>query len=205
MFRAVIVPLDGSASAEVAVPYAVDQASRQRATLVLVRVIPRPELLPTLLPRGGPMPRVPIWPADGLAAEERQAGAYLDGVARRFRLVIGSETVVAVGDPFLRLVAEIQRRPAPIVVVSATSVAKPVTPAEGHLVRRILLAGVAPVLAVREQAAVDADVSVGFPADWTHRPGQPAERTGQANRRDTVRIEPGTRIEAIVEATELGV
>ena len=134
MFRTVIVPLNGSASAEAAVPYAVDQASRQGATIVLVRVIARPELSPSLPRRGGPTPQAPIWPADALAVEERRVFAYLDDVARRFQLPADSEAVVPVGDQFLRLVAEIRRRPAPIIVV-AHGVVRSAQPAPGGMAR----------------------------------------------------------------------
>src|SRR5688572_20678414 len=170
MFRTVIVPLDGTASAEAAVPYAADQASRDGATLVLVRVIARPELAPGLPRRGGPVPQAPICPADEMAAEQQQAFAYLDGVARRFRLAGNCEAVVSMGDPVLRLFAETRRRPAPLVVVAAPAVAKPVTLAAGEMARRILLAGIAPVLAVRERAAADGGVSAGSPHAWTHGP-----------------------------------
>ena len=170
MFRTVIVPLNGSASAEAAVPYAVDQASRQGATIVLVRVIARPELSPSFPRRGGPRPHAPIWPADELAAEERQAYIYLEGVARRFHLPAGSEAVVPVGDPLLRLVAEIRRRPAPMVIVTAAEVAGSAYPAPGGMAHRLLLAGLAPILVVQvpERATAPAGTSAEIPAEWTH-------------------------------------
>jgi nucleotide-binding universal stress UspA family protein len=160
MFRTVIVPLNGSAPAEAAVPYAAEQATRDGATLVLVRVLARPELAPGLPRRGGPAPRVPACPADEVATERRQAFAYLDGVVRRFRLPADCEAVVTTGDPILRLVAEIQRRPAPLVVVAGPAVDRPKTLAPDELVRHLLLARVAPVLTVQERAA-DLGVKAG--------------------------------------------
>ena len=43
MFETVIVPLDGSPHAEFAIPYAIDEARRHQAKMVLIHVIPRPE------------------------------------------------------------------------------------------------------------------------------------------------------------------
>lgn len=177
MFRTVIVPLNGTASAETAVPYAAEQATRDSAKLVLVRVIARPELAPGLPQRGGPVPRVPDCPADELAAEKQQAFAYLDSVARRYRLQADCEAVVSMGDPVLRLIDEIHRRPAPLVVVAAPALAKPMTLASSDMARRILRAGVAPVLAVRERAA-DAGVSAGFPHAGSHG-STPASRSAR--------------------------
>lgn len=168
LFRTVIVPLNGSAAAEAAIPYAIDQASHHGATLVLVRVIARPEL-PVALPRlGGPMPHMPIWPADELATDDMKARAYLDGVRRRFRLPVGSEVVITVGDPYQRLVAEIQQRPEPMVVAAAAGGARPAHPEPDGMANRILRAGIAPILVVREGVSVPAGESAASEAASTH-------------------------------------
>ena len=161
MFRTVIVPLNGSESAEAAIPYAVDQATRYGATLVLMQPVARPECWPAFPQRGGPARQPPVWPADELAAEERRARAYLAGVAGRYRLAIGTEAVVPIGDPYLRLVAEIRRRPTPLVVVAAGGADRWAT-ARAELTHRLLRAGVAPILAVQEDAAVPASAAAGL-------------------------------------------
>ena len=156
MFRSVIVPLDGSLSAEAAIPYAADQANRHGAALVLVRVVARPELWPGSLDRGGPLRRAPVWPVAEVAAEERQGFAYLNDVARRFGLPDGTVAVVPIGDPCLRLSAVLRRRPAALAVVAERAGGRSAA-TRGGLVHRLLRSGVAPVLAVRadgEEGAV---------------------------------------------------
>jgi hypothetical protein len=125
-----------------------------------VRVIARPELWPTFLRCGGPLRRAPVWPAEQVAAEEGQGFAYLNEVARRFRLPAGTVVTVPVGDPYLRLAAEVRRRPAPLVVVANRDSSRP-TAMRDRLVPRLLRSGVAPVLAVRADAANPAGVTAG--------------------------------------------
>lgn len=162
MFRSVIVPLDGSSPAETAIPYAIDQASRHGATLVLVRVTARPELWPAVPCVSGPVRRTPVWPEEELAAEERQGVAYLATVVRRFGLPADTAVVVPTGNPYLRLAAEVRCRAAPLVVV-ARSGSEP-TATRSRLVRRLLRGRVAPVLAVRDDQPTEAVAPVGVPA-----------------------------------------
>jgi hypothetical protein len=161
VFRTVIVPLNGSKSAEAAIPYAVDQATRYGATLVLMRPVARPECWPAFPQHGGPARQPPVWPAGELAAEERRARAYLAGIAGRYRLGIHTDEVVPIGDSYLRLVAEIGRRPTPLVVVAAGGADRWAT-AQGELTHRLLRSGVAPILAVQAGAPVPASLASGF-------------------------------------------
>src|SRR6187401_1279600 len=99
MFATIIVPLDGSIQAEVALPFAIEESGRHAARLVLVRVLPRPEPAVATRNHGGPVPVIPAWPLGEVAIDERRSIAYLRDVCRRFDLGIDTRLVVAVGDP----------------------------------------------------------------------------------------------------------
>src|SRR5687767_3226173 len=104
MFDTVLVLLDGTPAAEAAIPFGVDEATRHGSGLVLLRVIPRPELpLRSRVPHGGPAPARSEWDGPVLAEEEREVRRYLAGVVERFALAPGTETVCAVGEPYPRL------------------------------------------------------------------------------------------------------
>ena len=143
MFGTILVPLDGTAVAEAAVPYAADEALRHGCSLVLVRVIPRPEPPPGHPSHGGPALPPPAWSPAELAQAQQDARAYLESVVRTYGLPPTTELVTVVGDPLTRLLAEIQRRPAPLVVIGVA----PHRPF-GETGRRLLLSGAAPVLRV---------------------------------------------------------
>lgn len=143
MFGTILVPLDGTAEAEAAVPYAAEEALRHGCPLVLVRVIPRPEPPPGHPSHGGPALQPPAWSPAELAQAQQDAQAYLESVVRKYGLPPTTELVVVIGDPLMRLLAEIQRRPSPLVVLGVA----PHRPF-GETGRRLLLSGAAPVLRV---------------------------------------------------------
>lgn len=94
-YRRIVVPLDGSARAECAVPPAVGLADAHGATLVLAHVVAPPELCCPLPPRGEEAALV----ARLTEANARNAQRYLD--ERRNELAGGArrvETRVARGD-----------------------------------------------------------------------------------------------------------
>jgi nucleotide-binding universal stress UspA family protein len=149
MFATVIVPLDGSPHAERSLPYAIDEARRHDARIVLVRIIPRPEPCRAIGGRGGPTATAPEWPPAELAAAVDRATAYLSEVRRRFGLGDEAQLVVAVGDPAVRLAAEAQRHPRPLLVLTTGHT----TGADlrlGEVGRRLLARGAVPVLGVRQ-------------------------------------------------------
>ena len=163
MFRTIIVPLDGSAHAEAAVPYALAEARDHGAALVLVRVVARPEPCENTIGHGGPAPGPIVWPRAELVAAEGEAVRYLQDVRRRFGLGPGTTMVVMVGEPCRRLVAEIRRHPRPLVVMTTGDPAFSPTPHLSELAHRLLALGLAPVLAVRDATALtpcDSDVSL---------------------------------------------
>jgi nucleotide-binding universal stress UspA family protein len=155
MFETVIVPLDGSAHAEFALPYARDEAFRHGARIVLIHVLPRPGLPPTPIAHGGPAPVCSIWPAAALEREEREERDwldYLDGVRERYALPENTRTVVGVGDPTCRLLDEARTYPQPLIVMTTGDATGYGRPPLSEVARRALLAGTVPILAVREPA-----------------------------------------------------
>ncbi len=154
MFGTVIVPLDGSARAEAALPFALDEARRHGAALVLARVIPRPEVPPGQDHRVGPVPHSGDLSADEVAAAERETARYLDGVKRRWGLDGKTATVVAVGDPVRRLLAEAQRHERPLLVLITGGPTDSTQQPTDDVAQRLLRNSAVPVLGVRLPAAV---------------------------------------------------
>src|SRR5688572_23770225 len=114
MFGTVIVPLDGSAHAEAAIPYARDEATRHNARLVLVRLVYRPEPCATTAPRRGPLPPAFPWPTLDGERKVRWAKHYLTGTIERYGLGPEAHGVVLVGEPVPRILAEATRHDRPV-------------------------------------------------------------------------------------------
>ena len=150
MFDTVLVPLDGSPHAEAALPYAAEEARHHEAALVLLRVIPRPEPCLTGLSRGGPLPWQPSWPPAEIEAAERQAIRYLSRVVKQYHLPPSTPLRVTVGDPYLRLGAEVARFAQPLVVMTTGDASHDHRPALSEVARRLMVAGAVPVLGVRQ-------------------------------------------------------
>ena len=148
MFATIIVPLDGSAQAEVALRFAIEETVRHAARLVLVRILPRPEPAVATRNHGGPAPIIPTWPLGEAAIDERRSISYLRDVCHRFGLGIDTRLVVAVGDPGARLLAEARLHPRPLVVMTtdATDSSSPLS----RLARRLLTSDTVPILAIRQ-------------------------------------------------------
>ena len=117
MFDTVIVPLDGTPHAEAALPYAIDEARRHGATLVLMHVIPRPEPCPSTVRRSGPLPQQVALPAQEITAAEQEASVYLQEIVTRYALDQGTRLCAAAGDPGVRVAAEAARHARPLVVM----------------------------------------------------------------------------------------
>lgn len=120
MFDTVIVPLDGSPHAEFAIPYAIDEARRHGATMMLVHVIPRPEPCTSTVRRSGPVPWQGEWPFEELDTAKRAAEAYMQDVVTRFALDPGTTLCVEVGDPGVRVTAEAKRHVRPLATPAPT-------------------------------------------------------------------------------------
>ena len=162
MFETVIVPLNGSKDAEAAIPVACEEARRHGAQLLLVRVVPRPELAPSAVHRSGPLVVDPAWPVAELEAAMRETTAYLAELTERFALDPGTQAVVPVGDPYLRLLVEIERRPRSLVVMATEGSQIGRESVLSEMARRLFRAGAAPLLGVpAPRSSLDALTSAG--------------------------------------------
>jgi nucleotide-binding universal stress UspA family protein len=155
MFDTVIVPLDGSTHAEFALPYAVEEAVRHGARIVLVHVVPRPEPCAVAVLHGGPAPLIPVWPPTQLECEEREWLAYLEGVRKRFGLRTDAPAVVAVGDPTRRVLDEAGKHTHPLIVMTTGDATAASRPPLSEFARRLMVAGGVSVLGVREPYSVE--------------------------------------------------
>jgi nucleotide-binding universal stress UspA family protein len=148
MFETVIVPLDGSPHAEVAIPYAIDEARRHQATIVLVHVIPRPEPCTSPVRRSGPLPWQGDWPAEEIEPAKHKAETYLRDVVTRFGLDPGTRLCVAVGDPGVRVAAEAARHRQPLVVMLTGDSTRQSCPPLSLVTNYLLIASAIPVLGI---------------------------------------------------------
>jgi len=167
MFDAVLVPLDGSREAEEAIPSAREEATRHGCPLVLIRVVPRPEMEEVRVPHGGPARwRQPWSPVETRAAVEAALG-YLRDVILRHGLAHDTELVAPVGDPFRQVEHEVERRSRPLVVLASEwGIGSPVV-SIGEPLRRLLLSGTASVLRIqgpREGTSPDRMTAAHHPA-----------------------------------------
>jgi nucleotide-binding universal stress UspA family protein len=154
MFDTIIVPLDMSRHAEEALPFAIEEARHHDARLVLLQVIPRPELpeTSTQIHRGGPAPKAQVWPERALADATAVADTYLRQLTRRYDLAPDTVTRIVVGEPARRIRAEVDAWPwAMIVLTTGDCTDHPRTPLS-EVARQLLVSGEAPILGVRHIA-----------------------------------------------------
>ena len=149
MFETVIVPLDGSPHAEYALPYAIDEARRHQARMVLIHVIPRPEPCTSTVRRSGPVPWQGPWPEEEIEPAKRTAEAYLRDVVTHYALDPGTTRCVAVGDPGARVAAEAARHQRPLVVMLTGDCTRDACPPLSLVTSYLLIAGAVPVLGIR--------------------------------------------------------
>jgi nucleotide-binding universal stress UspA family protein len=149
MFATIIVPLDGSAHAEAAIPYALEEARHHNAEIVLVRVVYRPEPCPTVLSRGGPAPGTFAWPTSDSELEVRRAARYLSAAIERYRLGPRARGEVLIGETVPRLLAEASRSPDPMIVLTTGDASEDSTPPLSNIARRLIVDGRVPMLAIR--------------------------------------------------------
>lgn len=157
MFGTVIVPLDGSRHTEAALPFAAEEAARQGAVMLLVRVIVRPAVCPSPRRRRGPALTEPAWPAAEIDLETREAKCYLADTIDRYRLDYSTRTAVLVGDPTTCLLAEAARREQPVIVLSTDDPTGGPKPSLSDVERRLKNIDTVPVIGVRQQSARQTD------------------------------------------------
>lgn len=146
MYETVIVPLDGSCDAELALPVAVGEAQRHRAMLVLLHVIPGLEA-----PHGADHPTR----SEPTSRAVDQGRRYLDMLRQRSGL--GPETImtVVVGDPAKRILDAAKRLPGALIVMTTGDMTDRSGRPVGRVARQVLTAGNVPVLGVRGRAPVE--------------------------------------------------
>lgn len=149
MFGTVIVPLDGTAHAEAAIPYAVDEATRHGAALVLVHVVFRPEPRAATVRHGGPLPPAFPWPTRDSERKIERATHYLAQTIERHGLGPATQGLVLTGEPVPRILAEAHRHDRPLIVLTTGDADDSERPPVSEIARRLMLNGTVPVLAVR--------------------------------------------------------
>jgi nucleotide-binding universal stress UspA family protein len=161
MYQTLLVPLDGSALAEQALPYAEALARSGDARIVLVRVAPGATLPAAALEAVGeavrPVVRAVSAPTaacdaatDDSTEPVHQAEAYLNGVTVRLREeAILAEPVVAFGDPAAAIVEQVAAQRADLVVMATHGRSGLARAVMGSVALGVLRSGSAPVLLVR--------------------------------------------------------
>lgn len=150
-FETVVVPLDGSETAEAVLPRAKALADAFGARLVLLQVVPFPEP-PNGHPSHGPEPIVCRELPDDVGDARQDAEGYLRDVGRRWGLGREAAMLVEVGDPFARIRAAALAHPRPLVVLTARATAVLPLARHSELARRLVFSGLAPVLVVPPEA-----------------------------------------------------
>ncbi|HUZ01864.1 MAG TPA: universal stress protein [Thermomicrobiaceae bacterium] len=149
-FGRIVVPLDGSSLGEQALLPAVELTRRSAATLELVRVAETyrdelPDLPPSMLTSPSYRDIVAQF-----AALEREAGAYLDGIADRLAAdEVAATTEVLSGDPARQLLAYAERESPDLVVMTSHGRGGLARWFFGSVTDKLLTASRVPVLIVR--------------------------------------------------------
>ena len=133
MFSTVLVPLDGSPAAEMALPTARALAAALGAQVNLLRVVRRPVAL-----------------LDGHAAEIREAATYLDGLARELSASnLRVRTHVRSGDVAEAILAEIDERRVDLVLMATRGRSGVVRAVLGSIASEVLSRSPVPVVLLR--------------------------------------------------------
>jgi nucleotide-binding universal stress UspA family protein len=148
MFTTILVPLDGSPEAEVALPYAVAEARAHQARLALIRVVARPEACVRGGQRGGPRPWQPDWCDERVETAVADARAYLRGLVEQHRLPPGTAIEVAVGDPVNQISRAAAARQGCLVVMTTGKRDVPPGYLRSRCFQRLSARGTVPILAV---------------------------------------------------------
>ena len=174
----IVLPLDGSACAEAALPHATGLAVRFGARLLLVRVLP---------------PRVPPWqdPQGTRCTAAVQARAYLGGVAARVRAAFPELSVgVALpsGPAADTILDEAALEHADLIVMAAHGGDQPALYHLGRIAQTVLRQTEVPVLVVpapRPRSGFPPTFADHDPSTLTHGDVAAPAGTGRGDPRDT--------------------
>jgi nucleotide-binding universal stress UspA family protein len=150
MYQTLVVPLDGSGSCEDALAVALEQFNDGQIPIILLRVVPRPEVpCPDHRVRfSGPAIRSVPCDEERIAGELREARSYLKQVAARHGLPADTTIRVTVGDPASRIVDEASQLPDPLVVMTTSGDRHERRRVPGDVPLRVLASGRASVLGI---------------------------------------------------------
>ncbi|MBX6341791.1 MAG: universal stress protein, partial [Thermomicrobiaceae bacterium] len=144
MFETILVPLDGSALAETAVPYAAELARLTGATLVVLRVVEETR------PIFDAACRDIIWIDPANPRLELLAPAILEPALSALReRGLAVSPVVRLGDPRQEIVAEARQHPRPVIVLASHGRGGLSRAVLGSVATRVLQLSPCPVLVVR--------------------------------------------------------
>jgi len=123
MFETIVVPLDGSALAEAALPIASELKERFGSKLLLLRVIDSEAHLlaqaPGIFESPGSAAASVNLVEEIVAAERKEATAYLQGIKQRLGGGESVETVLVEGSAGSAIVAQAQEAGADLIVMSS--------------------------------------------------------------------------------------
>ena len=139
--RRILVPLDGSALAEEALPIAVWVAKADKAEIDLVRVISLTAVTST-------DPMMDVYPVDLLTAMEEGAKTYLNRIGGQIAAKVPVQTAMLEGNAGDQLLEYLKERPAGLVVVASRGRSGILRATLGSVADR-MLHGPAPVLVLR--------------------------------------------------------
>jgi nucleotide-binding universal stress UspA family protein len=147
MYKQILVPLDGSALAERALPVASRVAHASGGALLVLRVIPSAELLAP--------------PAASLAiptaAEHERASAYLRTIAQRPDLAgLPTESVIREGDPAATILEEAASRHTELIILGSHGRTGLLRWVLGSVAERVARHAALPVLVVRADGPIPA-------------------------------------------------
>src|SRR5262245_7885925 len=154
-YRRLLVPLDGSAEAELALPHAVTHARVYGAMLHLIRVVSTAGSVPPVaveLPVEGGLPALGALTDDGAGSEVIGATIYLEDVAQRLRDEgLPVEAVVRQGAAAATILAEAEDTGADLLLIAANVRAGLARLVLGDVADELLRRAPCPILYVRSE------------------------------------------------------
>ncbi len=162
MYKQILVPLDGSALAEMSIPHAISLAYATSSTITLLRSVP--PLYMTLPMAGGFPASSEVWEA--AAEEPEHAREYLAGLAARIRSEVDDlviETEVVDGDPASAIVHYAEQHPGIKLIAMATHGRSGVSRwIFGSVAEKILQSSPVPLLIVRPPSGEEANLKLSL-------------------------------------------
>jgi nucleotide-binding universal stress UspA family protein len=158
-YRRLLVPLDGSAEAELALPHAVSHARAYGASLLLIRVVPAAAAATPVtveLPLEGGLPALGALTDDAANPDVIGAAIYLEDVAGRIRAAgVEVEAVVREGAAATTILTEAESGGADLLLIATEVRAGLARLVLGDVADELLRRAPCPIFYVRGEAPVD--------------------------------------------------